>query len=166
MEAAAQTDGVEVTLSDPSAVSPDFTPPSGGVYTFSLVVNDGTADSEPDEVVITVEQPSAPTMVVDTIIMNLVQLYGGWRTYATATVYIVDAIGPVPNVSITGHWEGATFDTESGTTDADGKITFYSNFIRRPSSGTKYTFKIDTVSKSGYEWDDTNSVLTGVVIVP
>ena len=42
-------------LSDLSAVDPSFTPSVGGTYTFTLVVNDGTLDSSPDEVTITVE---------------------------------------------------------------------------------------------------------------
>ncbi len=55
----AQTDGITVTLSDPSAVSPTFTAPAlssnaSETLTFSLIVNDGTTNSTADMVDITV----------------------------------------------------------------------------------------------------------------
>ena len=43
-----------VTLSDPAAVNPTFTPLMTGEYVFQLVVNDGALDSPADEVTITV----------------------------------------------------------------------------------------------------------------
>ncbi|MCF7911266.1 MAG: T9SS type A sorting domain-containing protein [Candidatus Cloacimonetes bacterium] len=46
-----------ITLDDPTAVMPTFTAPLVDMdmdYTFTLVVNDGEADSNPDEVIITV----------------------------------------------------------------------------------------------------------------
>jgi len=147
-------------------VNPTFTPGSPDTYTFSLVVYDGTDYSTPDGVVITVEATSTPTLRVANIEMVLVELYGGWRTYAKATVSIVDSKGdPVENVSVLGHWEGATTDIESGNTDVGGEITFTSNFRRRPSGGTEYIFVIDSISKLDYEWDETNSVLTGIIAV-
>jgi len=53
-----QTDGPTVTLSDPTAINPTFTPTEVGTYGFSLVVNDGALNSAPDMVVITVTRPS------------------------------------------------------------------------------------------------------------
>jgi len=162
-----QMEGPLVTLSDNTTAEPTFTPESTGNYTFSLVVFDGTDYSAPDGVVITVEESSETTIRVASIEMVLVQLYGGWRTYAKATVYIVDDDGePVENVSVLAHWEGATTDTESGNTNANGEVTFTSDFRRQPSSGTQYIFVIDSISKTDYEWDETGSVLTGVVVVP
>lgn len=53
-----QIDGVSVTLSDSNAQTPSFTAPAvvsgGDTLIFQLVVNDGLAYSEPDEVAITV----------------------------------------------------------------------------------------------------------------
>lgn len=46
--------GAVVELSDPAAVSPSFLPEVPGEYVFSLVVNDGEFDSEPDFVTILV----------------------------------------------------------------------------------------------------------------
>ncbi len=45
-------------LSSATAASPTFTPTAVGTYTFELIVNDGTIDSSPDEVVITVNDPN------------------------------------------------------------------------------------------------------------
>ena len=54
----AASDPIQVTLSDPTAVKPTFTAPSGlsqnTALTFTLVVNDGHVDSPSDSVVITV----------------------------------------------------------------------------------------------------------------
>ena len=54
----AASDPIQVILSDPTAVNPSFTAPSGlsqdTALTFNLVVNDGHIDSEVDSVIITV----------------------------------------------------------------------------------------------------------------
>ena len=162
-----QMEGPLVTLSDNTTVVATFTPDLAETYTFSLVVYDGTDYSTPDEVVITVNESSTPIIRVASIEVVLVQLYGGWRTYARATVYIVDDDGePVEGASVLAHWEGATYDTESGNTGANGEVTFTSNSRRRPSSGTEYIFVIDSVSKPDCNWDEINSVLTEAVAVP
>ncbi|MEW6754905.1 MAG: PKD domain-containing protein [Candidatus Latescibacterota bacterium] len=49
-----QTSGPSVALDDPQAQSPVFQADRAGTYSFRLVVNDGIADSEPDEVVVTI----------------------------------------------------------------------------------------------------------------
>jgi hypothetical protein len=51
-----QIAGQEVTLSDPLIATPIFTPSIVGSYTFSLIVRDGQADSEPDSVTITTSE--------------------------------------------------------------------------------------------------------------
>ena len=48
------------TLSDPGEVMPDFVADSAGEYRFELIVNDGTADSAPDEVVIVTSPLNTP----------------------------------------------------------------------------------------------------------
>jgi subtilisin len=162
-----QVDGDEVSLDDSTAVGPTFTPHSLGTCTFRLVVYDGTAYSTADEVVIDVDELATPTIRVDSINMVLVEWFGGWLTYARATVCVVDGNGaPVEGTSVLAHWEGATTDTESGNTDANGEITFTSNYRRRPSAGTEFILVIDSISKPDYEWDETNSIPSGVVAVP
>ena len=61
----AASDSVQVTLSDPTAVNPTFTAPSGlsqdTALTFNLVVNDGHRDSAIDSVVITATVANSTT---------------------------------------------------------------------------------------------------------
>ncbi|WP_235679406.1 autotransporter outer membrane beta-barrel domain-containing protein [Aquibium microcysteis] len=58
-----QTDGTTVTLSDATAAQPTFTAPDQpSDLTFSLVVNDGTEDSEPDTVTISVMESNQPPL--------------------------------------------------------------------------------------------------------
>jgi hypothetical protein len=52
-----QPAGSAAGLSDPNAVNPTLTPDVAGVYEVELVVNDGSADSDPDEVVVTAITP-------------------------------------------------------------------------------------------------------------
>jgi len=102
----------------------------------------------------TTSEAAADTMHIDSIDMNLYQLYGGRRTYATATVTIVDASdNPVAGATVSGHWEGATSDSDSGTTDVYGQVTPRSNYRRRPPSGTAYTFVVDNVAMNGWTYD-------------
>ena len=54
-----QVDGPAVTLTGADTATPTFTPTVAGTYTFSLVVNDGEADSAPDSVTITATSPCA-----------------------------------------------------------------------------------------------------------
>jgi hypothetical protein len=58
-----QPDGTTVTLSDATAAQPTFTAPDQpSDLTFSLVVNDGTEDSEPDTVTISVMESNQPPL--------------------------------------------------------------------------------------------------------
>lgn len=48
-------------LLNPSAANPTFVPDVAGEYVVQLIVNDGSADSEPDNVTITVQTPAEAT---------------------------------------------------------------------------------------------------------
>ncbi|MDD3375081.1 MAG: hypothetical protein PHY73_05095, partial [Candidatus Omnitrophica bacterium] len=67
-----------ITLSNPQAVNPTFTAPevdSATDYVISLVVNDGEYNSQPDTVIITVNNVANPNDQV-------VQLKAGWNYFA------------------------------------------------------------------------------------
>jgi hypothetical protein len=49
-----QTSGPTVTLNDPTASQPTFTTSMSGILVFRLIVNDGTVNSDPDSVIVTV----------------------------------------------------------------------------------------------------------------
>jgi hypothetical protein len=55
-----QLEGPPVTLASPTAPAPSFTPVAGGQYTFALTTADGTSQSAPSFVVVTVSPAPAP----------------------------------------------------------------------------------------------------------
>ncbi|MGZ8095862.1 MAG: PKD domain-containing protein [Methylosarcina sp.] len=57
-----QTGGNTVTLTGANTTQPSFTPGSAGAYVFSLVVNDGLANSAADSVTVTVNDPIIPNV--------------------------------------------------------------------------------------------------------
>ena len=59
-----------------------------------------------------------------------------------------------------GSWSGATSDTDSGVTDATGKVTLESDEVKNPPSGTTFTFTVDDVVKSGWTYDPSNNTET------
>lgn len=52
--------GSTATLSDPAVIRPTFTADVAGGYTIRLIVNDGTVNSAPDDVVVTAAPPNNP----------------------------------------------------------------------------------------------------------
>ncbi len=124
-----------------------------GNYTVTLTVedDDGGVGTDTTYAVIT-EAPAQPKMHVESIDMSTQSIYWGWFTRAVATVTIYDENGnPVEGATVSGHWSGLTSDTEQGTTDANGQVTFYSNWVFL-ASGT-FTFTVDNVEKSGWIYD-------------
>jgi endogenous inhibitor of DNA gyrase (YacG/DUF329 family) len=126
-----------------------------GSYTLYVHGNDsagnwGTAAS----VALEVTEASTNTMMhVDSIDMELIHM--GARFYrATATVTIVDATDNlVEGATVSGHWEGATNDQDSGVTDSDGQTPPLQSNYRWSSSGTTFTFVVDDVTKEGWTYD-------------
>jgi len=55
-------DGTTVTLANPESSTPTFTTADAGQYVLRLVVNDGTVDSAPSDVTITVQEAAEPTL--------------------------------------------------------------------------------------------------------
>lgn len=81
--------------------------------------------------------------------------------YATATVTVVDAAGnAVSGAKVSGHWSGATSDSDSGLTKSSGQVTLTSNRVRRPPSGTTFTFTVDNIQLSGWTYDSASNVIT------
>jgi uncharacterized repeat protein (TIGR01451 family) len=81
--------------------------------------------------------------------------------YATATVTVVDAAGnPVSGASVSGHWSGATTDSDSGLTNSSGQVSLTSNSVIWPSSGTTFTFSVDNIQLSSWTYDSASNVIT------
>ncbi len=124
-----------------------------GNYTVTLTVEDDDGGVGTDTTTATItEAPAQPTMHVESIDMGTQYAWWGLivRAYATVTIYDADG-NPVEGATVSGHWSGLTSDTDSGTTDANGQVTLYSDWIWR-TSGT-FTFTVDNVEKSGWIYD-------------
>ena len=103
----------------------------------------------------------ANKMHVKSITMALKKV--GNYTYALATITIVDGnpvANPVAGAKVSGHWSGATNDSDTGTTNSSGQVTVQSNSVRRPPSGITFTFTVDNVTLSGWVYDSAANVET------
>ncbi|MBU4483368.1 MAG: S8 family serine peptidase, partial [Actinobacteria bacterium] len=133
-----------------------YTPKSGfiGSDNFTFKVNDGLVDSNIATVSITVTPTMTPsnTMHVHNIDMSFKT--AGINVNAIAAVTIYDAIDkPVGGATVSGHWSGATSDTDSGVTNDSGIVSLESNKVKNPKSGTTFTFTVDDVIKDGWTYD-------------
>jgi len=129
-----------------------YTPTAGfsGPDSFTYAASDGTAQSEPTTVTITV-QPSAPTAVIN-IGLSVQSFWRWWR--CTATVTVTDLSGtPIADAVVEGHWSNVYSANVSGTTDKNGVESWRSSWIS--SSGT-LVFTVDRVSKGTQDY-----ILTG-----
>jgi hypothetical protein len=131
----------------------DSTTVGSGAHTVTVRATDKVGNLGSDTNNFSVSK-QAQTMHVASLKMTLVQWSGGLIAYATATATVVDAAGnPVGSAKVFGHWEGATTNINSGVTNASGQVTLLSNIVRRPTSGTTFTFVIESVTRDGYAYD-------------
>lgn len=110
------------------------------------------------------------TMHVHAIDMKLGTVQRGpnlW-TYAIATVTIVDQSGsPVEGATVSGYWSGATSDSDSGVTGADGAVSLESDKAKNAPTGTTFTFTVDDIVLSGWTYDvSANIQTTDSIAVP
>jgi len=69
-------------------------------------------------------------------------------------VTIVDAHGaPVSGATVYGHWSEPAYEEDSGVTDSNGQVKFNSDRLRKPPSGTIFTFNVGDVVKEGWIYD-------------
>jgi serine protease len=124
---------------------------------------DAAANSDVDQsnTYFTIEEVVEQPMYANSIAMTTGR--AGANSYAQATPEVVaDATGlGVEGVLITGHWYGASTDTDQCTTGADGKCTVRSSNVKKPAQD--FCFMVDTLEKTGYYWDDTKGVITNCI---
>jgi hypothetical protein len=97
----------------------------------------------------------AATMNIGSVNVALVQQGVNSKVQATATILAYTQ--PVQGATVSGQRSGATTDAGSGVTDANGKVTLLSEKVRKPASGTVFTFTITFTITSGthpeFVWD-------------
>jgi len=107
------------------------------------------------------------TMHVEDIAMPSNSLSRGrWAWYqGIATVTILDSSeNPVEGATVEGDWSGLYSGYASGITDANGEVTFETDWIR--GSGT-FTFTVDNVTKEGWTYNSSeNKETSNSITVP
>ena len=145
----------EVVLSDASAVNPTFTPSVPGTYDFVLVVNDGTSDSVPDTVGVTVmnRTPVAPKGLVAVAYVDLVRLVWFANTESDLYAYYIYRDTSSPATTL--------LDSVVAQSSPD---TFYVD--TDVEAGTTYYYRITAVDSWGGESGYSNEVSATVEDVP
>ena len=142
-----------------AAVTHTYT--SAGVFAVVLTVTDDDGATDTDSAAVSVSEPGPNSIHVAGINMRLVGQFGVWRTFATAEVLVHDQVGsPASGVLVEGHWEGATSDSDSRTTGSSGRVTLRSDVLRKPPSGTTFTFVVDGLSKDDFTYNAGDNVET------
>ncbi len=132
---------------------------SDGTHTITAEVTDSGGETGSASIGITVGTPITDNMHVKSIDMSLKK--AGINVNAIAAVTIVDATTkPVGGATVSGHWSGATTDTDSGITDINGQVSLKSDKVRNPAGGTTFTFTVDDVTKDGWTYDSSANVET------
>lgn len=140
--------------------NPSYIYTTSGNFTATLTVTDNRGATNSRSISIIVQQAPNPVIYVNGISMSLVQSGGNNRGRAVITVF--DGNGaPRPNVSVTIKWSGLATYSETGTTDANGRVTFTSNSVRK--SGT-FIVTVTGLSASGYTYSPSRNVVTSASI--
>jgi len=129
---------------------------AAGSYAASVLVTDAGGLSSSASQTINVTAPVTQTaMSVASIQMTGVVQRN--QRYANAVVTIRDSSGNVvPSATVSGAWSGAVSGNASGVTGNNGQITFKSPNSKR---GGTFTFKVNSVSKSGFVYQPVNDVM-------
>jgi len=138
---------------------------SDGTHTITVDVTDSGGETGSASIGITVGTPSTNIMHVSDIYMSL--KIAGINVNAISTVTIFDAnSNPVEGATVSGTWSGLTNDSDSGVTNADGKVRLQSNKVKNPQSGTTFTFTVDDVTKDGWGYSPEGTETSGSIQVP
>ena len=121
-----------------------------GTYAVTLIVNDGQADSNPSDTIVTITGDSPPV----TPSLSVLARKGGlsWRktrVKAKATVQVEDVTGAgVSGAIITATWAGAYSRSVTFVTDNSGLATSETKYVSRPTQ--PFIFTVLDVDKAGY----------------
>jgi subtilisin family serine protease len=143
------SDGVNWNSPNATGVTVTTSYSTPGTYTVTLQASDAAGLTATDTALITVSETPATLTAYVNIDLSKQVVSKWWRVTAIATV-TKDTSGPViADATVEGTWGGVYTGTVSGTTDANGKVSFKTGFIR--NTGT-VTFKVTKVIKDTQEY--------------
>ncbi|MGD2155575.1 MAG: S8 family serine peptidase [Anaerolineales bacterium] len=143
--------------------SPSHTYAADGTYAVNLTVTDdgGTSDTITKNVTVS-STSGALTLYVFSV--NMSPKTAGPNRSAIAVVTIKDTDGSlIEGATVSGTWSGDYNGSTSGTTAADGTVSFESGKLRQPN--VTFTFTVNDVVKSGYSYDSTQGETTDTITV-
>ncbi|NNL95213.1 MAG: hypothetical protein HKO64_06285, partial [Xanthomonadales bacterium] len=116
-----------------------------------------------DDVVCTTDAPPMPDMYVGDIAMSYRSR--GPNNNGVADVLVLDENGaPLAGATVSGNWSGVVSGSVSGVTGGNGRVSLSSAKSR--SSGS-FTFTVDNINASGYNYNPALNVETSdTVVVP
>jgi len=116
-----------------------------GEDSFTFKVNDGTVDSNTTMVSITVSESQTLETSVSIVMTKEIKTAGrNTFVWAEAEVTI-----DVEGAQVTGHWENATSDIDSGLTDTGGVVILKSDQVKYKGKLITFIFVVDSVTKDG-----------------
>ncbi|MFC2035441.1 hypothetical protein ACFLUJ_04870 [Chloroflexota bacterium] len=149
------------TSSTPSAIFPS------GTTTVTLVVNDGTVDSEPDYVDITVEDTTAP--VISLVVTPDILWPPNHKMVKVSTVSATDTCDTNPTVAISVTHNESTHNNKGvgdGNTGPDWEIQADSSILLRAERVGTNTDRIYTITVIATDNSGNESTATATVTVP
>lgn len=105
------------------------------------------------------EAPTQPTVDVN-ISMETAYRTAGSNVFVWAIATV--SVG-IDGATVEGHWVEPAYSTVSGTTDASGNVSLQSKSVKNPSSGTTFTFVVDSVTKGDIIYDLTGTLTDSIV---
>jgi serine protease len=138
--------------------NPSYTYNDVGNYTVTLTATNAYgSDTETKTDYITVTEPGVDVMHVHSIEVTRQSFWTFARGIATVTIY--DQGGaPVSDATVYGDFSGPNSGSVNGTTNGNGQVTFYTNFVRNPSG--EWCFEVTDVTKSEWTYDPNANEVT------
>jgi serine protease len=124
-------------------VTPSHTYAGVGTYTVVLTVTDDDGATDTDTQSVTVSEPGATMHVGDLDGSKSVKgKSGNWQVLVTVTIHDQNC-NPVADATVFGSWSGAKSGDVSGTTGADGTVSFNTGSM---NGGSSVTFTVTDVT--------------------
>jgi subtilisin len=125
------------------------------------------AGNEGDAAIVsaTTQDASLNVLLVSDISMSLGTRKSGPNTFVwgIAQITVVDGNGQaVAGATVSGNWQVATTDSDTGITDNNGAVSLTSDSIKNPKTALTFTFIIDNVALNGWTYQP-NSLTTGTI---